>query len=524
MTTPSFARSLAIALTVLAAPVVDGPHAEEASADPAPAAGTAASDTMADARPLGLAGFLALVRDRHPLFPAEGLAPDIARRDQARLAAAQDWRASASSAWRWSEPVDTTPFSPRQTESANLGASLGRAFWATGGLLAVDWQASWTEQDLPTITIPSATGTQSLETGPGSLFRNAVGVRYTQPLWRNRGGTLDRVEHAAAGHRIDAATLEARENQEAFLLELATGYIGWARWSALREVARDRLEVAAAQLELVRELREANLVDRVDVLRAEEARAAARRALALAEAELRGQRAELAVLAQIDDLAGRTPALDLTATVDLPPAGATFAAVRDDARRLRMVNDRMAEVRERRDGAAARTDPALDLAVDLNLRGGDRDAYHDAWNLRHPEAAVSLEFRQALGAHAADAAREGADLRLRRLEHEHHRARLALEAAIARQRTRLAGLADALVLHARQVDVAGRKAAAERDLYGEGRNQLNFVLQAQDAVAAARRAWYETAARYHRLVLVYRELTDRLLDDDGAIVREALAR
>lgn len=513
---PKFAPPAAV--LVVAAAVLWTWACAAAQAGTQPTASPA--DTTAD-RPLSLDVFLANVLNQHPLFPAERLDPRLARLARRQLAAAQDWRVDAEAAWRWSEPVTSTPFSPRETESMRLTTALERAFWATGGRLAIDWQASWTDQDLPTITIPGPDGAQTFETGPGTLFRNVVGVRWVQPLWRNRGGLLDRTEWLVAAHRIDVATLEARENQENFLLEVARKYVAWAKWRALRDVTRDRLHVAREQLELVEGMRDASLVDRVDVLRAEAALAATRRALALVEAELQGQRAELAVLARLD-LAGRRPAYELTRTFDLPPPAEACAEVRDQARVLRILASRQAAARDRRDAARARTAPGLDLALDLNLKGGGRDAYTDAWDLEHPEAAVSLSFSQAIGASGAEAAHEQSELELRQLEYRRERARLALEASVARQLARLRGLADALALHRRQVSVARDKAAAERDLYREGRNQLQFVLQAQDAVDAARRAWYETAARYHQLLLAYRELTDRLLTDGGGLHVEAV--
>ena len=77
---------------------------------------------------------------------------------------------------------------------------------------------------------------------------------------------------------------------------------------------------------------------------------------------------------------------------------------------------------------------------------------------------------------------------------------------------RLDGLADVLQLAREQVTIAERTLAAERELYREGRNPLNFVLEALQGVQRARRAMVDQAAQYHAQLMHYRELTDQLLE------------
>lgn len=466
-----------------------------------------------DAPPIDLDSFLAAVRSTHPLFPAEDLAPRIESARREELGSARDWRLGARGGWTYREPISTSTFAPRWTEVFDLNSSVERAVWATGGRFAVEWTSRWTEQQLPSIEVPSPQGFQSIETGAGTLFRTGLSLRFSQPLLRNRGGTLDRLEYDAAEYGIDVAGLQARERQEAFLLELGSMFVGWAQWHRLRDVAADRVDVAEEQLDLVRDLRESNLVDRVDVLRAEESLAAARRGLSTVEAELRGQRAALAELAQIEDLTRRTPSIALTDTVALDDLQTVLAELRGRARRLQVVDERRRAVQLRRDGAAESEDPTLDLDLDVGIAGGDRDSYGSAWALDSPDVGAALVFRQQLGAGRAEAAREQADLELRRLDHRRQQTELDLRSQVARQRARLGGLADALALHERQVEIAERKAAAERDLYSEGRNPLTFVLQAQDAEQAAREAWIRTGAQYRRALLAYRAVIDRLLDE-----------
>ena len=69
-----------------------------------------------------------------------------------------------------------------------------------------------------------------------------------------------------------------------------------------------------------------------------------------------------------------------------------------------------------------------------------------------------------------------------------------------------------LELNRRQIESAREKTEAERELYGQGRGELTFVLQSRNSEQAASLQYAENATRYHQLLLTYRELTDGLLE------------
>ncbi|MBD3222829.1 hypothetical protein GF314_16500 [bacterium] len=462
---------------------------------------------------LDLATFLDLVRRRHPRFRQLALAGDVARAERRRLPTVQDWRLEIGPGWSYREPIETSAFAPRMVESVSISAGVERPFWATGGRFFAGWRASWTEQDLPTVAIPGpgGAGATTIETGPGTLHRSGVSVRYAQPLWRNLGGDLDRLEYRAAGHSVTLAGLRAREEQESFLLEIASQYLDWVRWERSVTIAAERLRIAREQTALVEAKLARNLVDRVDLLRARDAEVLARSSLVRVRAEREAERRALSVLAGLDDLAGHRPVDSLTEPVALAPPETVFASLRDRARILRMVEQQQARLAVRQDGARGRGEPDLSLDLDLGLQGGDRDGHLASWEVDRPDLQVGLTFRQQLGAGSAEAERDELAVRARRLGYLEERTARDLRAAILRLHARLEGMAELLMLDRRRVDLASRKAAAERELYREGRNPLNFVLQAQQAEQGARQTLVDDGAAYHRLLQRYRALTDQLL-------------
>ena len=270
--------------------------------------------------------------------------------------------------------------------------------------MSLDVRSAWIDQELPPVRVPGSAGEpMTIETGPGTLYRNTIALRYSQPLWRNRGGQLDRLEYQTARFEVTMTELRTLEQQEAFLLELAQQYVEWARWERIVSIARRQLKVAREQRELVRERLEYNLVEEVDLLRAREAVASAEQNLASARAQRRAQQAALGVLTRLGDLGGYRPAYDLVETVDLPALSDVLREVRDRSRTLQALRQQERQLTERQDGARTRTLPDLSLDVDLALRGGDRDQYTGAWTLDRPDIQVGVLFQQQLGAGTAEA-------------------------------------------------------------------------------------------------------------------------
>lgn len=117
-------------------------------------------------------------------------------------------------------------------------------------------------------------------------------------LKRNQSGVLDRLQYDLKQFDIDLAEVMAIENEEDFLAGAASRFLDWVYLKEQHRIVAARLSLSEEQRANTHERREANLIDEVDVIRAEDAVRIARQDLYLIESEIGALPAALAVVQQ----------------------------------------------------------------------------------------------------------------------------------------------------------------------------------------------------------------------------------
>lgn len=454
--------------------------------------------------------FLLTIQQNHPLIIEENLVPEIERVNREQYLADRDWRFNARQSLYNSKPVTTSSFQPSRITEVKLDASLGRTLWSTGGTFSMGMTSTRTDQTLPGLSFPSELGLVSISTGASRLYEHRLSLNYSQPLLRNYGGRLDRLEYDLSDYNVTVAELEAFENQEDFLRDLGFQYLDWVYLQEQAIIAERRLRLAEEQLEQITEKHDANLVDKIDVLRAEDAVRTARQNVVLLQSQFTARRAELAVLAQDTGINAMIPAHDIYAFAELPPAEEASVRMVQNSRLLQALALRRDQLRERRSGFAEIGRPSLDLDFGLGLTGGD-DGFGNSLELTKPDFSVAFEFAHALGANAAKSDVARSDIEIRRLEAQVDRITLELKSTLAGLLIQLYELEQVLELNREEIESATLRTAEELKLYEQGRGELTFVIQSRDNEQNARLTHAQNAIAYHKLLLQYRALTDQLL-------------
>ncbi|MFQ5791786.1 MAG: TolC family protein [Acidobacteriota bacterium] len=454
--------------------------------------------------------FLQLVELSHPFFAKEALSPQIEGKGREGFLGAQDWTIRSSSFLAHQKPISTGAFFPTRINSVGLGAAVGRAFWNTGGRLSLSWSYDFTDQSLPDIVVPLSSETVVISAGPAQLYRHGVFLAYSQPLLQNYGGRLDRLDYELGGYTIGLTELRALENQEGFLLELGVRFLDWVLLTEQTRIANERLRLAEEELEQSKRKRAANLVDRVDVLRAEDAVRIAKQNVVLIESQWRAKQAELAVLAQSDELYDRSPEFDLYSLESLPPTDEAVLRLEERSRLLQALGLRREQLSHLRGGFVETSRPQLFLGVSAGLQSGEPE-FGGSMVLDKPDVSVSLEYRYPLGNRTARAGIEKTALQLRQVEEESKDVSLDLQAGVRSVRIQIQHLESVLALNREQIESAKEKTEEELRLYNQGRGELTFVIQSRDNEENAKLTYAQNATGYHKLVLQYRALTDELL-------------
>jgi outer membrane protein TolC len=453
--------------------------------------------------------YLERVRATHPMFARESMQKDIERERRESLLGAQDWRLVSSPSFRHREPPQATPFDPERVDELDLDAGLSRTFWGNGSRLEVGWATNVLDQNLPGFSIPTPAGVIEVPVGPSRYYSHALTATYSIPLLKNRGGALDRLGYDLAEFDVSLAEVNAAENQESFLRDVAMKYLEWVLAQEQVRIAGERLELAGEELERTRRKRASYLVDAADVSRAEDAVQLARGALLLVQSSWKAARAELARLAdwEVDDMG--EPSFD-PYDLPVPPDAASTRSAVAGTRAIRAIELRSSQLAAYEEGLRESTRPELAAIVSGTLVGAD-DELDRSLELQYPDVLVGVELRYPIGNRSAEADVRAARLERRALELARQSVEVTLEAGARAIAVQLGELRDVLALNVERIETARRKTAEEIDLYNQGRGDLTFVIQSRDNEARAKLSYAENALLYHKLLVEYRALADRLM-------------
>jgi outer membrane protein TolC len=443
-----------------------------------------------------LPAYLEQIEIRHPLFNREDLQLE-SRRLSAEALRTEAWRLELSPAYsRLGEA--STPLG-RSLQSFGGEAALSRSIWASGGTLGLRLAT-----DLQRTDYGSPLGTSD-------GYLSSASLSYTQPLLQNLGGVLDRLGYQLAREGLATAEIQSLENRESFLLDAGGRFLDWVLLDEQVRIAGERLNLAREQLAQVERRYDANLVDRVDVLRAQDAVRGAEQVRLQLVSFWKARQAELAVLAGEPALYERTPDHDLFATVQLPAPEEALAALKKSSRLLRSLQSAGAQLARERAGLAEQARPFLALTVAGGLAAADSDDYLQSWELTEPDVSVSLWFSHTLGGRSLKRRIEALDATLAALGEQVREAEIELEAGLRGLLIQLQDLEQILELGRAQIVSAREKTAEELKLYNQGRGQLTFVIQSRDNERNAQLGQAQNAALYQNLLLQYRALMDELL-------------
>jgi len=455
---------------------------------------------------LTLEAFLARLLQIHPAFKAEEFGIAVATAERDASAAGEDWVFRANPSLGFEKPVSNSSFSPADARTLGVNASIERPYWNNGSRLGVDYNYNYVDQEVATVPIFGPSGQlEEFETGLPEFHQHALMLRYTLPLKRGRDGAAARLNLDRNEFALRSAKMRALETYEDLILRAAGRYIDWVLAETEWGIAQQREALARSQVGTVTRRFKQNRSARVDVLRAEANVAGARQRSLQAELQSKQIAQELSRMAY---WTGREiqPAFDLFATnrVAALPAGDLGVRV---LQLFDIEAERLARESRTLDDAVK---PQLDLDLRGGLSGGD-DTFGESAKLDQPDFRAGVVYRVPLGNRSAKKSQEANLLRAQQTQANREVLALELRTSIDSFQLQQRTLARMLELNDRQIGLAEKQENAEKQQWIQAKSPLTFVLQAQDAVAAAQVRKAQTAAAYQKVVLELRALFDALL-------------
>ena len=448
--------------------------------------------------------YLTIVRRTHPLFEGERLTPLIEESLRERHLGARDWRLNARGGYSRYGDV-SRGIAPTLLEEYSASVSVERPIWMTGGRLKTELSSGLTESEFEDLGL-------GFDIAPSKLYESTAAITYSQPLLKNRGGNLDRLDYELSAYSIEMSKLRARENEEAFILEVALKFMDWVLLTENKKITTRRLALAIEQLAQVRKKREANLVDEVDRLRSKDSKEIAAQNMVLTNARWKAVRAELAIIAGEKLIYDKVPAFDLY-SIGLP-ARLIREPVEliDNSRAVSSLTKQLKQLKRERSGLVSAVKPDLSIDASVALKGGGGNLSSSVANDK-TDAALFMRLAYPLGNRTANADLRRIDLLIRQTGLERDKLRLDLMGALTGLIIQIEEFEEILRINSNQIKSARRRTREEVKLYNQGRGELTFVIQSQDSEERAMLNYAKNGANYHALILELRALSDDLLKD-----------
>jgi outer membrane protein TolC len=444
-----------------------------------------------------LAEYLQRVQENHPFFKKELLKVAIEERDAESYLGGQEWFFSLSPSYSHLGDASASEIGAEGVDQATVVAGLSRLFWSTGGSVSFSVSSGYTNS-------------RGTPLGDTEAYSQGVSLAYVQPLLKNRGGELYRLGYEVSRFNAVRVRIEIEEAQESFLLGKALMFLDWALVAEQIRIAKQRLELSREQLGQIQRRFEANLVDRVDVLRGDDAVRSAEQALIQLQSQWKAKQTELAVLAADQSIYEAAPSFGLYALGELPDVEADASALAAGARVLRPLEVVLEQLARRCRGLEEELRSDLSLSVAAGLKSSEEKIV-DSLDILNPDFNVALEYSVPSGNVAVRAKIEKVEAQSRQIREEMRSIVVELESALRGLFVQIRDMEKILELGSEQIESAGERTAEELKLYNQGRGQLTFVIQARDNEQNARLAQANNAALYHSLLLQYKALMDELL-------------
>lgn len=458
---------------------------------------------LGEAKTVSLDKFLSTVKQNHPFFEQESLSVDISTESQKRHLGDRDWIVESSPFISYEDRSGLFNTTYDKLSQVQINGSLQKKFWQTGGRLSALYSSAYADQEYRTL----------FSGNPSELFRQQLSLTYSHPLLRNKSGILDRLEYELAAYAIDFTEIQSKENQENFLLNIGIGFLDWVFLEEQLNINEERLLLADEQLESTMEKYEAHLIDRVDVLRQEDAQRIARQNVVLSQSQVSAKQTELAVLAQSPSIGESRPEYDIYGIDSTGDVEEVISRLNDESRLLKALNVLAGQLTLRARGLSNQTRPQLDLNIGTVLIEDD-ESYGKSFGLDNPSVTVGLKFSYPLGVRTTRADVRKSELELLQLKADQKSVFIDLESSIRSILIQINEMESVLELNLEQIESARERTLEETKIYEQGRGDMTFVIQSQDNEANARLTYLQNAVAYHKLVLQYRALRDQLLDTE----------
>lgn len=365
----------------------------------------------------------------------------------------------------WSrEEATITAFSPDLSTSLGLQTGLSKQFWETGGRLSAIYAINRSSSSFEEVPLFSY---------PDTFYENSVELQYAQPLLRNRGGKLSRLQYDLKGYDVDVSGIQAVENIEEFLAASISKYLDWVYLEEQKKIMSRRLDLSRREFERTQSKFNAYLVDSADVMRSKDALNTWRQNLGLVELQLTALKEELSVLVQSDVVLRAEPDFNLYTEHRFESLASARSKLERGSRLLKILELRKQQLDVNAIGVRETGKPDLSLIAAVTFKSAEGSA-GESFDFDKKDAALGLQLSVPLENTTAKAEYQRTRLQTLQLGKERQDVTLSLNASLSSLHTQLRKLSEVLELNREQIESARLRTIEETKIYEQGEEILRL--------------------------------------------------
>ena len=445
--------------------------------------------------------FLDNLIETHPIFERAEYGLRIIEAERDKLTGSEDWNIGSSAGVSSVAQTASTGMGIDRTTSVALGGGVSRTFWSTGGIMSAEISLGnkWLSYDDNPI----------YDANPNNAFENSIYVTYVQPLMRNWQGLLYTLPYDMKSVEAAQESLSALETEENFLAMNAPYFLDWVYYIEEKEILEHRRDLAKESLEQTKKKRARNIVDEVDVIRAENSLKNVEMALKSNEMSFTSLMDRLVEITGDGQIGEKSPRFDIFEVHELRDIGDIVAEFVEHSRVLSKMKKtvELLDFNRRISGESMKSD--LSLQARVGVKDYDED-FFDAIAMDRPDISLNLVYEFPLDNTASKAELRSIDLQVEQLRLQIAEAEIEYLAGIRALYAQVRDIQGIMAINREQIELAERQTIEEMRQYEVGRNDFTNVLQSQDNEANLRLALVNNALRYQKLYIQLQSLIDEL--------------
>ena len=445
--------------------------------------------------------FLDDLIETHPIFERTEYGLRIIEAERDKLTGSEDWNVGSSAGVSSIAQTGSAGMGIDRTTSAAIGGGVSRTFWSTGGILSADISLGnkWLlYNDNPIY-----------DANPNNAFENSIYVTYIQPLMRNWQGLLYTLPYDMKAVEAAQESLSILEIEENFLAANAPYFLDWVYFLEEKKILEHRRDLAVQSLEQTKKKRARNIVDEVDVIRAENSLKNVEMALKSNEMSFTSLMDRLVEITGDGQIGEKSPRFDIFEAHELRDIEEIATEFVDRSRVLSKMKKTIELLDYRRKISEESMKSDLSLRARVGVKDYDED-FLDAIAMDKPDVSLNLIYEFPLGKTASRADLRSIELQVEQLRLQIAEAEIEYLSGIRALYAQVRDIQGIMAINREQIELAERQTTEEMRQYEVGRNDFTNVLQSQDSEANARLTLMKNTLTYHKLYFQLLSLIDGL--------------